>query len=107
MNITDEIRDALLDVDYPASKEQLLAAAQRRNAGDEIVRGLRALPPVDYRSEDEVLASIGTHPADLAGRSASDKGRQSRDQDHPGVAEHLRDVEPTPIERTVGWNRGS
>ena len=49
---------ALRDVDYPATKEGLLAAAQRNAPGDEeVLKVLRSLPPVTYANGNEVIRS--------------------------------------------------
>ena len=50
--------DALTDVDYPATKDDLLAAA-RRNAPDdeEVAAVLRSLPPETYANGNEVIRS--------------------------------------------------
>lgn len=52
------LRDALTDVDYPATKDDLLAAA-RRNAPDdeEVAAVLRSLPPETYANGNEVIRS--------------------------------------------------
>ncbi len=47
------------EVDYPADKDALLAAAQRHGAPDEVLRALRTVPPgVDYAHADEVVRSL-------------------------------------------------
>ena len=53
-----ELQRPLADVDYPAGKDDLLATAERNDAGDDVLRALRGLPPVDYRNFDEVVASV-------------------------------------------------
>ena len=54
------VRAALADVDYPATKDDLLAAARRNNADGDVERALRAVPPEEYRNLEEVLRSTGT-----------------------------------------------
>ena len=51
------IRAALVDADYPADKDTLVRCAEKSCAEPETVRALRAMPPVDYGSIDEVLRS--------------------------------------------------
>lgn len=46
------------DVDFPASKEQLVAHAERAGADPEVRRALRALPLADYRNLEEVMQSV-------------------------------------------------
>jgi hypothetical protein len=49
---------ALSDVDYPASKDDLLAAAERNAPGDEeVAKVLRSLPPETYANGNEVIRS--------------------------------------------------
>jgi hypothetical protein len=50
--------DALTDVDYPATKDDLLAAAARNAPQDEDVQlVLRSLPPESYANGNEVIRS--------------------------------------------------
>ena len=49
---------ALIDADYPATKEDLLATAERNGADEQTIRALRSIPPVEYRNFMEVLASV-------------------------------------------------
>jgi hypothetical protein len=47
------------EVDYPADKDALLAAAQRHGAPEEVLRALRTVPPgIDYAHADEVVRSL-------------------------------------------------
>ena len=59
----DEVMGHLTDVDYPADKDALLAAAERAGASEEVLRAIRAVPPVDYRSREEVVRSLRLDPA--------------------------------------------
>ncbi|PSL55802.1 uncharacterized protein DUF2795 [Saccharothrix carnea] len=53
----ERLAGCLKEVDFPASKDELIYAAQER--GDEITaRALRAIPPVDYANKAEVVASV-------------------------------------------------
>lgn len=106
-SVMDRVEELLLEVDYPANKETLLGEAQRRGADADALGALRGLPPVDYGSREEVLRSIDVSAAEQAGQTMAEKGRQGRDDAHREVAEHMRDVEPSPIEREVGFNKGS
>ncbi len=94
-NVTDRVRDVLVDVDYPATKDELLSAARRRGADEDAIRALRALPPVDYGNEDEVLRSVGVHPADRSGETVADQAERRREHTHPGLAEHMKDTDPS------------
>lgn len=105
--LTDRVANALLDADYPADKDALLTLAERNGGDEEVLRALRGLPPVQYGSRDELLRSIDANPGDLAGQTAAEKGRQSRDQSDSRIPEHLRDTQATPIEDEVGYNARS
>jgi hypothetical protein len=62
------IHEALVDLDFPATKDEILAAAQRNAPdGEEVLKALRSLPPVDYHNLDEIIRSaprMRTPPAD-------------------------------------------
>lgn len=53
----DHLKDCLTDVDFPASKDDLLDAAIRK--GDPTaVQALRAIPEADYASLHEVFGAV-------------------------------------------------
>ncbi len=107
MNDTiDQVKTALMDVDYPASKEQLLSAAERRGAADDAMRALRSIPPVDYGNDAEVLSSIDISPANDSGQGSSNPGMR-RVHTKPELAQHMKESDPAPIERELGSNKGS
>ena len=85
----DQVLRYLTDVDYPAAKEVLVAAAERAGAPEAVVRSLRAIPPVEYRSRSEVMRSVPVDPG--AGRSAGRAAEQARTRAPAGVAEHMRE----------------
>jgi hypothetical protein len=85
----DQVKRYLADVDYPAGKEALVAAAERAGAPEAVVRGLRAIPPVEYRNGAEVVRSVPLDPA--PGRSAGQAAEQARTRAPAGVAEHMRE----------------
>ncbi len=62
-----KVRDVLVDIDYPAGKEEILDHAATHGGDPDTLRSLRAIPPVDYRNTDEILASIGGHPDEIRG----------------------------------------
>lgn len=88
------------DVDFPASKEQLVAHAERSGADPEV---LRALPLADYRNLDEVMQSVPV----AVERTEADRARQRREHTKPGLAEHMKDIPRSPIVEELGENRGS
>ncbi|MGY1634885.1 DUF2795 domain-containing protein [Geodermatophilus sp. SYSU D01186] len=85
----DEIVRYLQDVDHPAGKDALVAAAERAGAPEAVVRSLRAIPVVEYRNRAEVARSVPVDPG--AGRSASRAAEQARTRAPSGVAEHMRE----------------
>jgi hypothetical protein len=86
---TDQVLSYLADVDYPADKDTLVAAAEQAGAPEGVVRSIRAIPPVEYRSKAEVAQSVRTDPG--AGRSPGRAAGQARTDGPTGVAEHLRE----------------
>jgi hypothetical protein len=89
MATTDEIRRYLTTVDFPASKDDIVRAAEEEGATKEVKAALRAMPPVEYANKAEVLSSAQTdtdrsRPANVAAEQARDKKREH-------IAEHLRD----------------
>lgn len=87
--VPDDVLKYLADVDYPAGKEVLMAAAEQAGAPEAVVRSLRAIPPVEYRNRAEVMRSVTVDPG--AGRSASRAAEQARTRAPSGVAEHMRE----------------
>ena len=87
-----EINKALVNLDFPASKDQILAAAIETGADTDTLRALRALPPVDYGNLAEVARSADLDPAERDGQTPLEKALQARQHDKHGVAEHMREV---------------
>jgi ribosomal protein L12E/L44/L45/RPP1/RPP2 len=87
----EALRAVLVDVDFPATKDQLGEAAGRHGADDDTLRALRAVPPVDYRNMDEVLASVplADEAPEAAAAMQADRRRQHT---APGLAEGSKDV---------------
>jgi Protein of unknown function (DUF2795) len=94
----EQVLRYLVDVDYPAGKEVLVAAAARAGAPEAVVRGLRAIPPVEYRNRAEMVRSVPVDPG--AGRSASRAAEQARTRTPAGVAEHVRDPQEDRVDGT-------
>ena len=91
----EQVLDYLAEVDYPADKDALVSAAERSGAPDEVLRSLRAIPPVDYRSRAEVVRSVRVDPA--PGRPARLAADQARMDAPPRVAEHMRIPRENPV----------
>ena len=56
----DEVFDVLNDLDYPASKEDIVGHAEQRGASADVLRAVRALPLGDYASRAELTRSLDT-----------------------------------------------
>jgi hypothetical protein len=88
------VAQALADLDFPASKDEIVGHARRRGA-DSAVRLLKALPPETYRNMGEIRSSVPLDPAADDGQSAAGKAEQARSPHSRQIAEHLRaSVEP-------------
>lgn len=71
-----EIKDLLSDLDFPASKQQIVEHTRGRGGpGTAAERALAALPLGDYANRGEVLRSV---PSDPGPPRTSPSGRISR-----------------------------
>ncbi len=102
----DTVKKSLSDVDFPASKEQLVEYAENNGVDEGTVRALRAMPRAEYDNLGEVVSSVPLDRATEEGQSDSDKAQQDR-QDTSGLAEHQRRTPSNPIVEELGENRGS
>lgn len=59
VEIRRRVREPLNSVDFPASKDDLVSAADA-SGDDEAARAVRGLPPATYDNHDEVLRSVRT-----------------------------------------------
>jgi hypothetical protein len=115
---TDDIKKLLSDLDFPASKEEIVDHAHRHSPGsadstgtsdgrgntggggrDDAVRALSALPPGDYANLTEVLRSVPRQPAPE--RDESERAYQRRHHRKPGLAEHMREAELPPVKEEL------
>lgn len=88
MVTNDEVLRYLERMDFPASKEDIVHEAEQEGAPGDVLRALRAMPPLDYGNRSEVARSAGT---DLAPeKTPPEKAVKARDRRHQRVAEHLR-----------------
>jgi hypothetical protein len=87
----DLVRAALADADFPATKDDLLATAQRNGADEQTLRALRSIPPVDYHNRGEVLASVPLQDEAPEVTEALRAARR-RTHTHPGLSERSKDV---------------
>jgi hypothetical protein len=100
-----EVLHALDQVDFPAGKDDLLAAAQDAGASPEVLKALRGVPPDEYANRDEVARSVRLDPDYDVQTSASQKAEQQRQGGRQGQSQHLREVPQTPIEEELAKPR--
>ncbi|OBH85750.1 DUF2795 domain-containing protein [Mycobacterium scrofulaceum] len=99
-----QLRQCLSDVDFPASKQDLLDAADRNGCDHDTVRALRGIPPETYNNAGQVAASVTiADDRDTQGRAAA-----HRIHTKPGLAQSAKDNPvQSPIVDELGENRGS
>lgn len=85
---TDVLR-YLSSLDYPAEKNDVVREAERQGAPQDVLRALRALPPVDYANGNQVVRSAKIDPAPE--QNSSDRSARAREPHHR-VAQHLRRI---------------
>jgi hypothetical protein len=90
--VWDEARRALNDMDFPASKEQVVAHAAGRSGRDDVVRMLQGLPQGTYDNIEQVRRSIRINPAAAEGQGVSQKAAKVRSPHSHRIAEHMRDT---------------
>lgn len=56
------VAKALQGADFPASKQALIDYAQTRDAGQETLQGLRALPDREFQNSDDVVDAVPQEP---------------------------------------------
>jgi hypothetical protein len=97
----EEVLHALKSVDYPATKDQLLRAAQAAGASEEVIRALRAIPPVEYTGREELARSVPTDPAEdrnLSPAQRAEAARLARLRAKTHLSQYMLDVPKPPIE---------
>ncbi|MET7766730.1 DUF2795 domain-containing protein [Streptomyces sp. NPDC005336] len=93
-----EVLDALRDVDFPAGKDELVSAAKKAGASEEVVKALRGIPPEEYANREEVARSVRVDPDSDLGYSPGQRGEQARRGGRPGQSERLREVPEPPVD---------
>ena len=84
-----DVLEYLSALDYPAGKDDVIREAEREGAPPDVLRALRALPPVDYANGTEVARAAGIDAAPEESRPQ--RAAQARDN-HPRVSQHLRGI---------------
>lgn len=85
-----EVLRYLSRLDYPAAKDAVVRQAEREGAPPDVLRALRALPPVDYANDAEVARSAAVDPAPEVGPAP--RAQQARDKRPQRVAQPLRGI---------------
>ncbi|MFI7576704.1 DUF2795 domain-containing protein [Micromonospora sp. NPDC049497] len=84
-----DVLQYLSSLDYPAEKDDVVREAEREGAPPDVLKALRALPPVDYANGNEVARSAGIDAAPEV--DATQRNLQARDP-HTRVSQHLRGI---------------
>ena len=96
----DEIRVALDDLGFPASKEQIVEHASGRDGRrSDAARALAAMPPGDYANLTEVLRSVPAQPSPEL--SETERVYQHRHHRHADLAENMRETQLPPVEEEL------
>lgn len=101
------LKEALDGVDFPATKEQLLARAESNNADEGTIKALRTVQDVSYHTFADVAGAVPMAPGAEYGQSDSDKAQQNRQSTKDGLAETMTETPDNPIVEELGENRGS
>jgi hypothetical protein len=99
----ERLRRALVDVDFPAEKTEMVRCADEAGADEDTVRALKAVPPVTYSSLDELLRAVPLEQD----RCPADETAQRRMHTKPGLSQYNKDVPGHPIADVIGENRKS
>jgi hypothetical protein len=101
------LKAILTNVDFPASKEELVSHADEQDADSATLQALRGMPPANYANLTEVERSVSLDKASEEGQTSSDKAKQARQTTKDALAEHETEVPANPIVEELGENRGS
>jgi hypothetical protein len=97
---TEQVLKALRNVDFPASKEELIQVAIRAGAPEEVIHALRAIPPEQYASRAEVARSVPVDIAEELGLSPAQVAEQAREQHRYGpqhLSQYMREAPKPPV----------
>jgi hypothetical protein len=67
------VAKALQGADFPADKQTLIDYAQTREAGEETLQGLRALPDREFQNSDEVVDAVPQEPEGADARGGTER----------------------------------
>ncbi|MDG4797307.1 DUF2795 domain-containing protein [Micromonospora sp. WMMD1082] len=85
-----DVLQYLSSLDFPAGKDDVVREAEREGAPPDVLRALRALPPVDYANGNQVARSAGIDAAPEV--TDAQRAAQARDKRHQRVSQHLRGI---------------
>jgi hypothetical protein len=91
-----DVAEALNDLDFPATKDDVVEHARRRGAPEPVQRLLRGLPWETYANMSEIRRAGPPDPAVDEGLSNSTRAAKARGRRHPHgrrVAEYIRDTD--------------
>src|SRR5918997_1610444 len=89
-----DVLQYLSSLDYPAEKDDVVREAEREGAPPDVLKALRALPPVDYANGSEVARSARIETAPEV--DATQRNLQAREP-HPRVANRVPGRHPTNL----------
>jgi hypothetical protein len=89
--VWDEAKQVLNDMDFPASKEELVAHASGRSPHANVIRLFQALPLGTYDNVEQVGRSIRINASAAEGQTQSEKADKVRSPHSHRIAEHIRD----------------
>ena len=89
--VWDDAKQVLNDMDFPASKEELVAHASGRSGHANVIRLLRELPLGTYDNIEQVGRSVRINASAAEGQTQSEKAAKVRSQHSHRIAEHMRD----------------
>ena len=90
MASNEQVVQYLTTVDFPASKDALVRDAERNGAPEDVVKALRAMPPVEYGSKAEVQRSALRTEVEPE-QGAAHEAEQARSNSTSRLAKHLRE----------------
>jgi hypothetical protein len=90
MASAEQVVEYLTNVDFPAHRDDLVRAAEREGAPEDVIKALRGMPPEEYTNKDEVMRSAHTPAA--PDQDPSIRAAQARDKKHQRIAQPLRDA---------------
>ncbi|RKN43828.1 DUF2795 domain-containing protein [Streptomyces hoynatensis] len=97
----EEVLTAIEDVDFPADKDELVAAARSHGASPGVLKALRGIPPEEYGNREDIAHSVRLDPDSDLGHSAAQRAEQARLGGKRGQSQHLRDVPRPPVEEEL------